>query len=102
MIGIEYILAGVAALILVSIIANKVSGRLGLPALLIFIFVGMLAGSEGPGGIHFDDPAIAQSIGVVALGLILFSGGLDTRWAEVRRSLPKVSLSPPQGLYSLH
>ena len=94
MIGIEYILAGVAALILVSIIANKVSGRLGLPALLIFIFVGMLAGSEGPGGIHFDDPAIAQSIGVVALGLILFSGGLDTRWAEVRPVFTKgLSLS---------
>ena len=94
MIGIEYILAGVAALILVSIIANKVSGRLGLPALLIFIFVGMLAGSEGPGGIHFDDPAIAQSIGVVALGLILFSGGLDTRWAEVRQVFTKgLSLS---------
>ncbi len=84
MIAIEYILAGVAVLILVSIIANKVSGRLGLPALLIFIFVGMLAGSEGPGGIEFSDPAIAQSIGVVALALILFSGGLETRWSEVR------------------
>jgi cell volume regulation protein A len=84
MIAIEYILAGTAALILLSIIANKVSGRLGLPALLIFIFVGMLAGSEGPGGIHFDDPVTAQSIGVVALSLILFSGGLDSRWPEIR------------------
>jgi cell volume regulation protein A len=84
MIAIEYILAGAAALILVSIIANKAAGRRGLPALLIFIVVGMLAGSEGPGGIHFDDPITAQSIGVVALSLILFSGGLDTRWPEVR------------------
>ena len=49
MIAIEYILAGAAVLVLVSIIANKVSGRLGVPALLIFIIVGMLAGSEGPG-----------------------------------------------------
>jgi hypothetical protein len=49
MIGIEYILAGVAALILVSIIANKVSGRLGLPALLIFILVGMRRSeTDGP------------------------------------------------------
>ena len=57
----EYILAGAAVLILVSIIANKVSGRLGLPALLIFILVGMLAGSEGPGGISFDNAQAAQS-----------------------------------------
>jgi cell volume regulation protein A len=50
MIAIEYFLAGAAVLTLLSIIANKVSARLGLPALMIFIFVGMLAGSEGPGG----------------------------------------------------
>ncbi|PKG33931.1 potassium/proton antiporter [Methanoregula sp.] len=84
MIAIEYLLAGAAVLILLSIIANKVSGRLGLPALLIFIFVGMLAGSEGPGRIYFNDPFLAQSIGVVGLALILFSGGLDTRWTEVQ------------------
>lgn len=80
----EYILAGAAVLILISIVANKVSGRLGLPALLIFILVGMLAGSEGPGGISFDNAQAAQSIGVVGLALILFSGGLDTRWSEVK------------------
>ncbi len=89
MIAIEYILAGAAVLILISIIANKVSGRLGLPALLIFIFVGMLAGSEGPGGLEFSDPVVAQSIGVVGLALILFSGGIDTRWSEVRPVLTK-------------
>jgi len=44
----------------------------------------MLAGSEGPGGIHFDDPSIARSIGVVALALILFAGGLDTNWKSVQ------------------
>ena len=84
MIAIEYVLAGAAILILFCIIANKVSGRLGLPALLIFIVVGMLAGSEGPGRIYFDDPFVAQSIGVVGLALILFSGGIDTRWTEVQ------------------
>ena len=84
MIALEYILAGAAILVLVSIIANKVSGRLGLPALLIFIIVGMLAGSEGPGGIDFDNAVAAQSIGVIGLALILFSGGLDTRWSEVQ------------------
>lgn len=44
----------------------------------------MLAGSEGPGGIHFDDPDVTRSIGVVALALILFAGGLDTNWKSVR------------------
>lgn len=89
MISIESILAGAAILILISLIANKFSGRLGVPALLVFIFVGMLAGSEGPGGIYFDNPLIAQSIGVVALSLILFSGGIDTRWTEVKPILSK-------------
>ena len=82
--AIEYILVGAAALILICIIANKASGRLGVPALIIFILVGMIAGSEGPGEIYFDDPLIAQSIGVIALALILFSGGIDTRWSEVK------------------
>lgn len=61
--SVEYILLVIAVLILVSILANKVSGRLGVPALLIFLVVGMLAGSEGPGGIYFDNPWIAQAIG---------------------------------------
>jgi cell volume regulation protein A len=82
--AVDYLIIGATALVIISILANKVSGRLGVPSLLIFILVGMLAGSEGPGGIYFDNPVIAQTIGVVALALILFSGGIDTRWAEVR------------------
>ncbi|MBP7120862.1 MAG: potassium/proton antiporter [Methanolinea sp.] len=82
--SIEYILVGAAALVLVAILAHKLSEKLGIPALLIFLLVGMLAGSEGPGGIYFDDFWIAQSIGVVALAYILFSGGLDTRWEEIQ------------------
>jgi cell volume regulation protein A len=73
-----------AFLVLISIFASRMSARLGVPALLLFLFIGMLAGSEGPGGIHFDDPNVARSIGVVALALILFAGGLDTKWGEVR------------------
>ncbi|MDI6877719.1 MAG: potassium/proton antiporter [Methanomicrobiales archaeon] len=89
MVAIEIILAGAAALVLISIFANKISEWLGVPALLIFLLVGMLAGSEGPGGIYFDDPFIAQSIGIVALAYILFSGGIDTRWSEVRPVLAR-------------
>jgi len=90
--SIEYILLVIAVLIIVSILANKVSGRLGVPALLIFLLVGMFAGSEGPGGIYFDDPWIAQAVGVIALTYILFSGGLDTRWSEVRPVLPQAAV----------
>ncbi len=74
----------IAILLLLSIVASKVSDRFGIPALLVFLALGMLAGSEGLGGIYFDDPSLAQAIGVVALSLILFSGGLSTQWQSVR------------------
>ncbi|KLK87219.1 potassium transporter [Methanoculleus sediminis] len=90
----ELMLVGIALLFLISIVANKFSERLGVPALLIFLVVGMLAGSEGPGGIPFDDPAIAQIIGIIALAYILFSGGLDTRWEQIQPILwPGIALS---------
>ena len=79
-----YVLIGVATLLLASVLASKISDRYGIPALLLFLALGMLAGSEGPGGIYFDDPGVAQAVGVTALMLILFAGGLDTDWREVR------------------
>lgn len=90
----ELLLLGISLLFLISILANKFSERLGVPALLIFLVVGMLAGSEGPGGIPFDDPGLAQIIGIIALAYILFSGGLDTRWEQIRPILgPGIALS---------
>jgi cell volume regulation protein A len=71
-----------AILIAVSILLAKVLHNVGLPTLLIFIVVGMLAGSEGIGGIYFDNAQLAQSIGIIALVFILFAGGLDTNWNE--------------------
>lgn len=82
--AIEYVLLIGAFLILLSVALAKLSDNLGVPTLLLFLGIGMLAGSEGPGGIYFDDAALAQSIGIVALVFILFAGGLDTRWQEVR------------------
>ncbi len=83
-----------ATLLSVSIIASRISARLGVPALLLFLVIGMIAGSEGPGGIQFDDPNTARSIGVVALALILFAGGLDTDWRSVRPVLaPALALA---------
>lgn len=73
-----------AILLIVSILATRASHRLGVPALILFIAIGMLAGSEGPGGIFFEDYALAQAVGTVALVFILFSGGLDTDWPTIR------------------
>ena len=84
MLPIENILLVAAILLLLSIVASKASGRLGIPALLLFLLTGMLAGSEGPGGIYFDDPWLSQLVGVAALAFILFDGGLSTEWHVVR------------------
>jgi cell volume regulation protein A len=71
-------------LLIISIIATRASNRFGVPALILFLAIGMLAGSEGPGGIDFADYQLAQTIGVIALIYILFSGGLDTDWQAIR------------------
>ncbi len=84
MLALEYILLIGSALILISIVIAKLTDNLGLPTLLLFLGIGMLAGSEGPGRIYFNDAALAQSIGVIALVFILFAGGLDTNWNSVR------------------
>jgi len=83
-ITIENIILIGSVLLLISIIAGKTSYRFGIPTLLLFLTIGMLAGSDGIGGIYFDNPQIAQFIGVVSLNFILFSGGLDTSWQSVK------------------
>lgn len=92
--GIEWVLVGVAGLLLASVLASKVSDRFGVPALLFFLALGILAGSEGLGGIEFNDPTLTQWVGIVALNLILFAGGLDTSWRDIRPVLwPGVALA---------
>ena len=71
-------------LLFISIIAGKTSYRFGVPTLVLFLAIGMLAGSDGIGGIYFDNPSVAQFIGVVSLNFILFSGGLDTNWSSIK------------------
>lgn len=80
----ENILLIGSILLFLSLFAGKTSSRFGVPVLLLFITIGMLAGSDGIGGIYFDNPKTAQFIGIVALNFILFSGGLDTDWHAVR------------------
>lgn len=81
-------------LLFLSILAGQRAYKFGIPALVLFLGVGMLAGTDGIGGINFDSPGIAQFIGVVALNFILFSGGLDTEWKSVRPVMwPGIMLS---------
>lgn len=83
MISEQFILFG-SVLLFICIVISKTSHRLGVPSLLFFLLIGMLAGSEGIGGFYFDNPSIAQFIGIIALVIILFSGGLDTKFSEVK------------------
>ena len=85
-ITIENILLIGSLLLLVSIIAGKTSYKFGVPTLILFLAIGMISGADGL-GIYFDDPKIAQFIGIVSLNFILFSGGLDTDWASTRSVL---------------
>tara|TARA_R110002074_G_scaffold257269_7_gene429769 strand:- start:9277 stop:10749 length:1473 start_codon:yes stop_codon:yes gene_type:complete len=81
---IENILLVGSILLFISIIVGKTSYKFGVPTLILFLAIGMLAGSDGIGGIQFDDPKLAQFIGIVSLNFILFSGGLDTSWKAVK------------------
>ncbi len=74
----------VALLLLISIYSSKLSLKYGVPALLIFLGIGMIFGTDGLSVVDFSDYQLAQSLGIVALIYILFSGGLDTRWTKVR------------------
>ncbi|MCA1763851.1 MAG: potassium/proton antiporter, partial [Flavobacteriales bacterium] len=81
---IENILLIGSLLLFVSVVVGKTSYKFGVPTLLLFLVIGMLAGSDGIGGIRFDDPKLAQFIGIVSLNFILFSGGLDTNFKTVK------------------
>ena len=89
----ENILLVGAILLFLSVLVGKSGAKFGVPALLLFLGVGMLAGSDGF-GIYFDSPQIAQFIGTVALCIILFSGGMDTHYREIKPILaPGVTLA---------
>lgn len=79
------VLLGVSALVLVSALASRVASRIGVPVVLLFLALGMLAGADGIGGLAFDDHELAFRIGTVALVLILFDGGLNTKASLLRK-----------------
>lgn len=77
---IEHWFIGLGVMLLISILGSRLSTKLGVPVLLVFLGIGMLLGSDGPGGIWFEDARLSQDFGVVALAFILFSGGMDLDW----------------------
>lgn len=83
-VSLDIALLVIGALLLTTVIAGTLTSRFGLPALIGFLGLGMLAGVDGPGGMRFDDYGLTQGVGVACLIFILFSGGMDTRWKSVR------------------
>ena len=77
-------LIAIPALMILSVVVSKGAGRFGIPALSIFLLLGMVVGHEGPGGFPFSNYLLAQTLGIVALILILHSGGLGTPIEDVR------------------
>ncbi len=77
------LLAG-SLLLVLSVLASRISSKFGVPSLLLFLGIGMLAGTDGPGGIEFDNYHLAFAVGCVCLALILFDGGIRTSWESVR------------------
>jgi potassium/hydrogen antiporter len=84
----------VGAILLAAVAAAAVAGRAGVPVLVAFLGLGMLLGSDGPGGIDFDDAHLARTVGIVGLAIILFEGGITTPWRAIRPVLvPATMLS---------
>src|SRR5882672_4707763 len=77
-------LIAIPALLIVSVLLSKGASRFGIPALSVFLFVGIIVGTEGPGGFAFTNYAVAQTLGILALIFILHAGGLGTAMADVR------------------
>ncbi len=88
-----------AVLVLACIMSSLIALRFGAPLLLVFLVVGMLAGEAGPLGYKFDDVRLVYTVGSVALGLILFDGGLRTRIATFRQVLAPAGLLATAGVF---
>ncbi|EMI54309.1 potassium/proton antiporter [Rhodopirellula sallentina] len=99
MLSIETLILITGILLLLGIASNQFSSRMGVPVLFIFLVVGMLAGSEGIGGIEFEDYSVAYGIGTVALCLILFDGGVRTPYQSIRSAWKPASVLATLGVF---
>ncbi len=96
--GINTLFLLMGILLFISVLASTLSARLGLPLLLMFLFVGMLAGENGPGGIQFSNFFMATLISQLALAIILLDGGLRTRISSFRVALKPAALLASWGV----
>lgn len=92
------LLTAAGLLVATGVLVSRTSGRLGVPAALLFLGVGMVAGSEGLGRIAFEDYGLTFRLGTVALVLILFDGGLNTPWSSVRRAFAPAAVLATAGV----
>jgi cell volume regulation protein A len=84
----------VGSILAASVVMAFFAARTGLPVLVGFLGLGMLLGSDGPGGIEFDDAELARNVGIVGLAAILYEGGLQTSWRRLRQvAVPAALLS---------
>jgi cell volume regulation protein A len=86
------------ALIALAVVLSRPAARFGIPLVLVFLGLGLLAGSEGLGGVDFEDYALSYRVGTVALVLIIFDGGLNTPVSTVRRRLAPALLLATVGV----
>ena len=92
------ILLLVGAILAASVVLAFAAARTGLPVLVAFLGLGMLLGSDGPGGIDFDDADLARRVGTIGLGLILYEGGLQTSWRRLREVAAPAALLSTLGV----
>ncbi|MCB2030509.1 MAG: potassium/proton antiporter, partial [Rhodoferax sp.] len=91
-------LLAVSGLVFVSVLVGLFSARIGFSFLLVFLFAGILAGEDGPGGVRFDDYRLSFWVGNLALAVILLDGGLRTAFATFRTGLRPASLLASVGV----
>lgn len=95
----EYKILTCGVLLIISLLSMRLSKKVQIPLLIMFLFIGMLAGSEGFGGIYFDDASLTQNIGNFALLFILFSGALETKKQDVKLALYPSGLLATLGVF---
>ena len=97
--GIGLLLLVVGAILAASVVLAFGAVQTGLPVLVAFLGLGMLLGSDGPGGIAFDDARLAREAGTVGLSLILYEGGLQTSWRRLREVVVPATLLSTVGVF---
>src|SRR3954452_25461364 len=88
----------VGAILLAAVAAPPAAGRAGVPVLVAFLGLGMVLGSDGLGGIEFDDSHLARTVGIVGLAVILFEGGITTPWRAIRPVIVPATLLSTVGV----